>query len=268
MGGGAAALRAGVLALRAGVLAQRAGLAALRALVLGPLWPLAALSGLAWMVLIAAERGPLHSGVALICTAAGLQSVSSRGVLAGALLMIVAMMLPLTAPAVVHVWTHSLAARRTRAVVSMLIAYVGVWAAACAALSRMSFYVRSTAGMDDLPMLCAAAGLALAWQGSAAKRRLLNRCHALPPLPVFGAAAEIGSLRLGALSALRCIGACWALMALPIVAGPAHLLLMAGVSLLMLSEQCATPRWPRTDIRLLAAGGGLMLPALAVLFRP
>ena len=162
--------------------------------------------------------------------------------------MLVAMMLPLTSPIVHHVWTRSLAKRRRRAVALTLATYLGIWLGAYGVLAVLSLAVRSVTVLGELGLLAAAAGVALVWQGTATKQRLLNRCHALPSLPVFGAAAEIGSVRLGAIAAARCIGSCWALMALPLLAGGAHLLWMAAVSGVMVSERFATPREPRMGV--------------------
>jgi predicted metal-binding membrane protein len=242
-----------------------AALAGLRELARSPFWPLLPLAFAAWASLILLDPvlmlPRICSVSAMLPADFGLHSAAS--LLASWLLMVVATMSLLLHRPIQHVWNRSLRGRRLRATVEFAAGYVGLWIAAAALLTLLSIVLRSVlTGPAILPFLAGIA-LALLWQGSPAKRRLLNASHALQPLPAFGLAAEWASLRFGVTNAAACVGSCWALMLLPLLAGPAHIAVMMVVALVMLCERHATPRDVRASPPFLAAGTSVALASLA-----
>src|SRR3954469_4448531 len=132
------------------------------------------------------------------------------------------MMLPLAAPMVRHVADRSFAARRTRAALLFLAAYLAVWIAAgppALALLLLAKAMLAAAGLGNVsPMLgCAAPAL---WRVSPAKVRALNRCHGTIPLRARGAGADLDLIRFGLLHGRRCAGSCLPLMLPVMLAGP------------------------------------------------
>jgi predicted metal-binding membrane protein len=252
---------------------MKAAAAAVRGMAGGRAWPILAASALAWALVGLGSAGlflpdvcgdPLimlgANGAAQLATALEL---NLRGSLVGGwLIMLAAMMLPLLWLPLSHVWDGSLAARRPRALALFLAGYGAVWLAALALLWPAAILLRLALGGAAAAAL-AVLGLALLWQGTAAKARLLRRAHELPALPASGLGAELASLRFGAGLGVTCVGACWALMLLPMVAGDYRLALMAACAAAMLAERYAAP--PRAALRPAFALAGLGAFALALI---
>jgi predicted metal-binding membrane protein len=185
--------------------------------------------------------------------------------LAGAwLLMLAAMMPPLLAEPLVHVWQRSFASRRAGAVALFLLGYAAIWSAAGLLLVPAAMLLHSLGGAP-VPLAIAAL-VALAWQVSPAKQHCLNRCHGLPVLAAFGARASADALRFGLRHGLWCAGACWALMLLPLASSGGHVLLMIAATIFIAAERIERPRpaawmlrWPRRGF-----SGGLTLTQRAL----
>jgi predicted metal-binding membrane protein len=170
------------------------------------------------------------------------------------LLMLLAMMPPLLAQPMRHLWDRSLRRRRKRAVALFVAAYATVWMATGLVLLVAAILLRALAGAGFLPSLALAIAIALLWQATPAKQTCLNRCHRLPRLSAFGLAADLDCLRYGLVAARWCVATCWASMLVPLLADGIHVLLMAVVSVLLLAERQAPAR---------PARWGLALPKLA-----
>jgi predicted metal-binding membrane protein len=221
-------------------------LAVYRLYVIGRLWPLFLASVLGWLGLLLLDSS---LDIPVLCTSGQdrLSDVVSRLDAIGSsngwtvlllswLLMLAAMMAPLLAAPLMHVWDRSLAERRLRAALLFVFAYAAVWMLALCLLQAAALVLRVLAGHEILA-LAVAAGLALCWQRAGLRKRLLRDCHARRALPAFGLAAELGSLRFGVAVAVPCIGACGALMLVPLTSPAAHLPLMAAISIFMLMER-------------------------------
>jgi predicted metal-binding membrane protein len=243
---------------------MRAATAAIRVMATGRAWPIVAISALAWAMLAASETRLIVPGLCgdplLLFGSGGAAGVTALvrlnldlTVVAGWSLMLAAMMLPFLWFPVFHVLDRSLAERRGRALLLFIVGYSTLWAALLALLWSASIALRMAAGSAAAAFL-AAVGIALLWQGSAAKVRFLRRAHLLTPLPAFGFRAELASLRFGAGLGANCAGACWALMFLPLAAGEARLPAMAAAAAMMLSERYGALPRPGPRPRLLAAG--------------
>ena len=166
------------------------------------------LSGLGWLGLAAwsllgdAAIGP-------ICRASGgaLDDALRPELLFGTTLMMLAMMGPLTAGPMHHLWHRSLARHRLRAIGLFWLTYIALWSLV-GVLFALAAANASRIGNAVLLTLL----IALAWQRLPAKATALRRCHLRPPLAVFGARALLDppwfALRLTA----WCVASCWAVM--------------------------------------------------------
>jgi predicted metal-binding membrane protein len=173
--------------------------------------------------------------------------------------MLVAMMSPLLASPLLHLWRRSLPRRRGRAIALFLLGYAVIWLAAALLLFAIAVaLVVMAAALPGGSSLPVAILITAFWQISPAKQASLNQCHRKPPLAAFGLRAEVDALAYGITHGSSCVGTCWALMLLPFVtSGMAHWLLMAAITLLALLERTRAPMapqwgaaWPRRPDRL------------------
>jgi predicted metal-binding membrane protein len=241
-------------------------LAAIRSMAGGPLWPLLAVSGAGWaLMLVPVSSQPLAQFCGLHRAADIGEWPLDRQVMLFSAAMLGGMMAPLLAQNVTWISVLTLASRRWRAIALFLAGYACAWLGALSALRALSATLRTALGSETAACL-AAFGLCLVWQGSPAKPAVLRLCHRAPVLPAFGLRAEIGSLGYGLTAAGWCIAACWALMLIPLVGQSAHLWLMAAVFPIMLRERYARP--PAIRLRPGLIGAGLMAiaagPVIAV----
>ena len=167
----------------------------------------------------------------------------------GWLLMVVAMMLPMSIPALAHIRLSTFAQDRRRAIALFLGGYGALWLMAGWAMKAIEMLVRNAATDLHLPALAAAAVLALVWQVSPAKQCCLNRCHAHPPLAAFGWPAARDALALGLRHGVWCVGSCWALMLLVLLLPQGHVAGMVAAAVLMFSERLDPPRPPAWRLR-------------------
>ena len=237
---------------------MRAAAAALRNLTEGPDWPLLAVAGLAWVILLAAERIP---DAPPICVAGGADPIASArlwlfslagwdgaAVLFAALVaMPVAMTAPLLQVPITHVRRSALYERRTRSLAFFLAGHLCAWALTATVLMAVAFGLRllvSSAFVTTGLVLAAA----LIWHGTPFKPIARNRSHVRLPLPACGARADRVAMRYGVQSAGWCAASCWPLMLASMTGGAAHLAMTAAAATLMLYERTArpigaVPRW-------------------------
>ena len=170
-----------------------------RTLRWAPEWPFAVAAALAWAALaagtVAASGAPpghehhqhLHG--------------SLPGALPAWALMTVAMMVPVTLPAVRHVGLNSLRRRRRRAMALYAASYVAVasaWGLVLIAAYRLA---RATLMLDERVLLTLALVLAATWQFTRTKRRAVLACKQTVPLPPLGARADLGCIRFASTQA-------------------------------------------------------------------
>ena len=99
----------------------------------------------AWVVL-AAGLGSGREALQALCSTTALPWLRPNWALSSAvgwLVMLGAMMLPLTLPTLAHVWRTSLARRRRRAVALCLCAYLAIWLLAGLAIESLAMLVSS-----------------------------------------------------------------------------------------------------------------------------
>ncbi|PCE30700.1 DUF2182 domain-containing protein [Burkholderia ubonensis] len=216
-------------------------------------------SAAAWIAIAASSLGFGQGGLSdALCSStqratwltAGWMLSASRGWL----LMIVAMMGPMTLPAIVHIRVSTFASRRWRAVSLFLLGFMAVWVMAGLAMTALETAVRDAMANSYGPAALAAL-VACVWHVSPFKQRCLNRCHAHRPLSPFGLKADVDALRLGLRHGLWCVGTCWALMLATVLLPGWQLAAMAVVSALAFCERLDPPRMPAWRLRGLPTAG-------------
>ncbi len=197
---------------------------------------------------------------------------------AGWALMLVAMMLPTLISPIHHILDRSFKRRRARSILLFVVGYAAIWMPVGMVLTAAILWIGRAASAMPAPGLLPALGIGLIafiWQCSPAKQRCLNRNHNHRELAAFGRRADMDALRFGLDHGWWCVGSCWALMMLPMVMSAGHLVAMAAVTILMISERLAPPRpldwrlrFPGNLGRILIARGRMGLRRLLPQARP
>lgn len=156
------------------------------------------------------------------------------------LLMVLAMMVPLSVGAIRTTAARSLWRRRHRAIAAFLGGFVVPWAIAGVLVSiAVAAWMPEDAGAVTVVTMLAFAIAAL-WQRSRAKQRALMACHGTRPLAPAGWAAVRDSVGFGASIGGHCVISCWALMLACAVSGH-HPLVMLAAAAIGVAER-TTPR--------------------------
>jgi predicted metal-binding membrane protein len=157
-------------------------------------------------------------------------------------LMLLAMMPPLLAVPLMHVWQSSLPRRRLPALAIFTLGYGCVWMMAGPVLMGLVLLLQLV-GRDGT-FACALL-LATVWSASPWQRTAHNRSHRLSRIGLFGWAAYRDCFVFGATHAVWCTASCWAWMLVPLAAGHWHVPAMIFVGGIMLGERLAAPDRPR-----------------------
>lgn len=219
-----------------------------------PEWRVAAVVAATWIALAAglgthaSHTGTHHAALAPI---AGLPGWS---------LMVVAMMVPVTLPAIRHVGMSSMRSRRQRAMAIYTIVYVGVWVLFGITALGTEHLVRVHLGISHTLLLAAVLAVAGAWQLTRAKRRALFACGRTVPLPPLGRRADAGCTRYAVLQGWRCVKSCWAIMLVMVVVGHSSLVWMLALTALVVAEELTVSGRRLTR----PAAGALGVAAVAV----
>jgi len=225
----------------------RAGLA--RARRAHPEWWVYGLAALAWVALAVGPGD--HAG-----------SPALPGLAASSILMSLAMMAPMAAPAARYVALAGRANRRMRGPVLFVGAFVAAWSAA--SLAIMAVVGVAAAVIGPLTTLLAVTAGAAAWHRSAQRRRTLARCGSHEPMGRRGWRADRAAATFGLRAARTCATTCGGLMAVAIAAGHP---LLGLAALLAVEVHDRTERWPdpRVGMGVLVGVAGF---ALATGFGP
>jgi predicted metal-binding membrane protein len=178
--------------------------------------------------------------------------------MSGWVLMVVAMMVPVTLPAVRYVGLNSVRGRRQRAMALYTAVYVGTWGLLGTTALGLDHLLRVHLGLGDRVLIVSALLIASGWQLTRAKRRALYACGRTVPLPPFGRRADAGCARFALLHARRCIQSCWALMLVMVAVGHSSLAWMVALTALVAAEELTLRgRWvTRPAAAMLAVAAG------------
>ncbi len=196
-----------------------------------PEWRVAAVAVAAWVALLAgvgmhgSELGAHHAPPGVLAD------------LAMWTLMVVAMMVPVTLPAVRYVGLNSMRRRQQRAMALYTAVYVGVWALFGLSAIGLHHALATHLGLGDRVLLAIALALAGAWQLTRSKRRALYACGRTVPLPPLGRRADAGCARFALLHGWRCIRSCWAIMLVMVVIGHSSVVWMIALTALVVAEE-------------------------------
>jgi predicted metal-binding membrane protein len=208
-----------------------------------PEWRITVIVAFAWVALLATHDHQHHGHATPAADLAhGLQHASSSLLagLPGWTLMAVAMMAPVTLPAVRHVGFNSIRRRRQWAITLYFAVYMGVWVAFGVLALASGRVARATLGLDRRVLLALALAVAAGWQLTRVKRRALFRCRRTVPLPPVGLRADAGCTRFALQQGWRCVTSCWALMAVMTVvghSGHSGLVWMTALTALIMVEE-------------------------------
>jgi predicted metal-binding membrane protein len=214
-----------------------------------PEWPIALLVVLAWVVVLMAT-GPIGGHDEAVRGAGHMHHAESSaaaipaafGALGGWALMSVAMMVPVTLPAVRHVGVNSLRVRRTRAMAIYTAGYVAVWMGFGAAMLATLAFIPDGA-VDDRLLLIGTFVVAAAWQLTPTKRRALFACRRTVSLPPLGRRADVACLRYAVLQGRRCVISCWPFMIVMAIVGHANPIWMVALTALIVAEELPLVGW-------------------------
>jgi predicted metal-binding membrane protein len=168
-------------------------------------------------------------------------------------LMLLAMMPPILAVPLMHVWRSSLPRRRVRALCHFIVGYSSVWMAAGPILASLALLLQLLAG-GGIWAFTGTLLLATVWSASPWQRAALNRSHRLRRIGLFGWAADRECLAFGVIHAAWCIACCWAWMLTALAAGRWHIPAMMLAAAVMLSERLAAPERPRWRLPVVCHG--------------
>ena len=187
-----------------------------------PEWRITVVVAFAWVALLATHDHQHHGhATPAVGPGHGFQhgSVGLLAGLSGWTLMAVAMMVPVTLPAVRHVGLNSIRRRRQWAMALYVAIYIGVWVAFGVIALAAERLVRQALGLEGRVLLAFALVVAGGWQLTRVKRRALFRCRRTVPLAPVGIRAEVGCARFALQQGWRCLTSCWALMTVMAVTG-------------------------------------------------
>lgn len=213
-----------------------------------PEWWVGVLVAAAWLVVLIDHRGGVlpripfmdsSSGVAQHHRTGGTASVESD--LGSDLwywtVMSIAMMAPVTFPALRYVVLNSFAHRRTRAQAVFLLAFGAIWVGIGLVLLISIRTIRADLDVSGRVLLVVGLGWAAFWQLTPVKRRALIACGRAVPLRPAGIRADVSCARYGAQQGWRCVRSCGPLMALMVLAGHAALLWMLMLTAYVIVEE-------------------------------
>jgi predicted metal-binding membrane protein len=214
----------------------------------------------AWVFLVAG-LGSGREALQALCGTTALPWLRLNWALSSALgwlVMLGAMMLPLTLPTLAHVWRSSLARRRRRALVLCLSAYLAAWLLSGLVIESLVMLLSSAWSTSSMALWMAVVAGVGVWQCSPLKQHCLNRCHSHRPLSAFGLRADVDVAMLGLAHGTWCVGSCWALMAAAALLPHAHTVGMVVVALVMYGERLDPPARPAWAFRGLPTAWGLV----------
>ena len=179
------------------------------------------------------------------------------------LLMVAAMMVPLTVYAIRITAAGSLWRRRHRAIFGFLIGYLGVWALAGLPLALLAYAFILPQRLDwaagaSIGFLVAALWLVTRWKALAA-----SLCHRTIPLAPAGWRADRDCLRYGWSSGFYCLFNCWPFMLVCWLSAHSFLAMACGFAFGWVERYRRRPNFRRHSLALAAVSLGFAICAVA-----
>lgn len=206
---------------------------------------------------------PLVSGRVAGAMEAAFASLSFAALAGPALVMTLAMALPLAWRPAAQVSARSFNHTAGALAALFALAFSTVWATLLVLMLPLAMVLR--AGLLELvsgPLLAAACILAAAaHRASGEARQALARCHYMMPVRAFSPGCYADAAEFGARAALSCARVCWPGMMLPLVTSR-PLLTMATITILAVADRAAF-RAPTQK-----AVGALLILSLTELLAP
>ena len=209
------------------------------------------LSGSAWFVLYALAAGDFALA---LCTSPSLESFSGTIkatfyanlqtsplwlILSEWVLMVLAMMLPLTTPNLAQIHARSFVEHRVSTVTSFAFGYVATWVALGGVVIPLAFFLRSIeASIQHFSVLPLMILLALFAIRSKWRRRALRQCHVTHPLRQSGWTFNPEAFSFAVRYAAKCALICLPIMTLLIATGAGPVWMFVAMVALM-SERLA-----------------------------
>jgi len=231
--------------------------ATLRSLARPPWWALFAMAGCG---LVLSAYGAATAAMPAFCSSVANSQLSVSGgsdvlllavalnppgrIMGGWAAMLLAMMPPLLAAPLMHVWRSSLPRRRAWAVALFLLGYGMVWMAVGPLLIALAIALRVVGGGSSW-VFAATILVALLWSACPWQRAALNRSHRLARISLFGWVAVQDCVLFGVIHALWCVASCWPWMLAAASAADWHLAFMVAAGAIMFGERLAPPAPPR-----------------------
>jgi hypothetical protein len=164
-------------------------------------------------------------------------------------LMLMAMMAPLFADPMRHVWFSSLRTCRIRRVLECALGYLAIWVLVTPGLWAIAWLLQLAAPPGAALFLAGA--VAFVWSATPLSQRARNRCHRYMSIGALGGRADREAVTQGLLSGSTCVAVCWPWMLVPIfVSGTVpHVAAMVLISLWLTLDRVYPARpalwqWP------------------------
>jgi hypothetical protein len=187
------------------------------------------------------------SRVPLTDLRAALGPVSLLGLLGAWALMLAAMMPPLFADPLRHVWYASLVPRRAWAGLMCLAGYAFVWISLAPIIVGLAWFLQAL--LPSVGAIAVALAAATVWSCSPAAQHARNWCHRRLPVGASGRRADGECFAQGLMSGAACTAVCWPWMLVPLLLGGAwHILAMVIVAIWLTLERTFPWRQPKWQL--------------------
>jgi predicted metal-binding membrane protein len=171
----------------------------------------------------------------------GLRLVAPIETFGGWVGMSVAMMLPVTFPALRYVVLNTFPVRRQRSLMIFVGAFVAVVAVPGVAIAVVRWVAGERWGTQGGVVAVASLAAAAVWQTTPWKRRALLSCHRVQPLRPIGRRADRSVARFAALHALRCLRSCGPLMVALELSSSGVVAMAAATAVVVAEERAVRP---------------------------
>lgn len=166
-----------------------------------------------------------------------------HSLLAGWVLMVIAMMLPKLISPIQSIYSRSFKHLRFTLALSFVFGYVAIWTLVGVFMNVLILGSHLLMPNSYIPALIVGL-VGTIWQFSPMKQHCLNEGHNHANLSAFGWQAIRDAVTFGLVHGGWCVGAGWALMLFPMILPYGHTIAMLIVTFIMFSEHLEHPQKP------------------------